>query len=112
MKHLSIWMLLLALSATLAVSADPLPGFRYEDATKLQIINKGWDNTTEPYTRLPQQYMDSCREEQQWLYNHSSGIAVRFATNSKRIAAQYNLKNNFHMQHMFFKPAIGRCFHN
>ena len=100
MKHLSIWMLLLALSATLAVSADPLPGFRYEDATKFQIINKGWDNTTEPYTRLPQQYMDSCREEQQWLYNHSSGIAVRFATNSKRIAAQYNLKNNFHMQHM------------
>jgi hypothetical protein len=93
-------MLLLALSATLAVSADPLPGFRYEDATKFQIINKGWDNTTEPYTRLPQQYMDSCREEQQWLYNHSSGIAVRFATNSKRIAAQYNLKNNFHMQHM------------
>ena len=100
MKHLNIWMLLLALSATLAVSADPLPGFRYEDATKFQIINKGWDNTTEPYTRLPQQYMDSCREEQQWLYNHSSGIAVRFATNSKRIAAQYNLKNNFHMQHM------------
>ena len=100
MKHLNIWMLLLALSATLAVSAEPLTGFRYEDATKFQIINKGWDNTTEPYTRLPQQFMDSCREEQQWLYNHSSGIAVRFATNSKRIAAQYNLKNNFHMQHM------------
>jgi hypothetical protein len=80
--------------------ADALTGFRFVDATEFQIINKGWDNTTEPYTRLPQQYMDSCREDQQWLYNHSSGIAVRFATNSKRIAAQYNLKNNFHMQHM------------
>ena len=100
MKHLSIWLLLLALSATLAVSADPLAGFRYEDATKFQIINKGWDNTTEPYTRLPQTYLDSCRKEQAWLYNHSAGIAVRFATNSKRIAAQYNLKNNYHMQHM------------
>ena len=88
------------LCSVLGAYADALPGFRYEDATKFQIINKGWDNTTEPYTRLPQQYMDSCREEQQWLYNHSSGIAVRFATNSKRIAAQYNLKNNFHMQHM------------
>ena len=86
MKHLNIWMLLLALSATLAVSADPLPGFRYEDATKFQIINKGWDNTTEPYTRLPQQYMDSCREEQQWLYNHSSGIAIRLLLVAKRTA--------------------------
>ena len=100
MKHIRILSLAALLVASLAVWADALPGFRYEDASKFQIINKGWDNTTEPYTRLPQQYMDSCREEQQWLYNHSSGIAVRFATNSKRIAAQYNLKNNFHMQHM------------
>lgn len=100
MKHLNFWMLLIAFSATLAVSADPLDGFRYEDATNFRIINKGWENTSEPYTRLPQAYMDSCRKDQQWLYDHSSGIAVRFASNSKRIAAQWNLKNNFHMQHM------------
>lgn len=100
MKHLNFWMLLVALSATLAVSADPLDGFRYEDATNFRIINKGWENTSESYTRLPQAYMDSCRKDQQWLYDHSSGIAVRFASNSKRIAAQWNLKNNFHMQHM------------
>ena len=100
MKNKSLLLLFVLLLLPVGVSADALTGFHYEDATKFQIINKGWDNTTEPYTRLPQQYMDSCREEQQWLYNHSSGIAVRFATNSKRIAAQYNLKNNFHMQHM------------
>lgn len=88
------------LLTSVGVFADALPGFKYVDATELQIINKAWDNTTEPYTRLTQQYMDSCREDQRWLYNHSSGIAIRFATNSKRIAAQYNLKNNFHMQHM------------
>lgn len=88
------------LLTSVGVYADALPGFKYVDATELQIINKAWDNTTEPYTRLTQQYMDSCREDQRWLYNHSSGIAIRFATNSKRIAAQYNLKNNFHMQHM------------
>lgn len=100
MKHLNLWMLLILFSTTMTVSAGELKGFRYEDASKFRIINKGWDNTTEPYTRLPQQYMDSCRKDQQWLYNHSSGIAVRFATNSKRVAAQWNLKNNFHMQHM------------
>jgi hypothetical protein len=99
MKHFYLFIIFLVCSITTAY-ADALPGFRYEDATNFLIINKGWDNTTEPYTRLPQQYMDSCRDEQKWLYNHSSGIAVRFATNSKRIAAQYNLKNNFHMQHM------------
>ena len=100
MKHFNLWMLLIALFATLTVSADPLTGFRFEDATNFRIINRGWDNTSEPYTRLPQAFMDSCRKDQQWLYNHSSGIAVRFASNSKRIAAQWNLKNNFHMQHM------------
>lgn len=100
MKHFNLWMLLIALFATLTVSAEPLTGFRFEDATNFRIINRGWDNTSEPYTRLPQAFMDSCRKDQQWLYNHSSGIAVRFASNSKRIAAQWNLKNNFHMQHM------------
>lgn len=100
MKNFYILLLFVMLLTSVGVFADALPGFKYVDATELQIINKAWDNTTEPYTRLTQQYMDSCREDQRWLYNHSSGIAIRFATNSKRIAAQYNLKNNFHMQHM------------
>lgn len=100
MKNYNLLVLLLMLLSSIGAMADALPGFRYVDATELQIINKGWDNTTEPFTRLPQQYMDSCRDDQKWLYNHSTGIAVRFATNSKRIAAQYHLKNNFHMQHM------------
>jgi hypothetical protein len=100
MKNFYLLLLFVMLLTSVGVFADALPGFKYVDATELQIINKAWDNTTEPYTRLTQQYMDSCREDQRWLYNHSSGIAIRFATNSKRIAAQYNLKNNFHMQHM------------
>ena len=100
MKSVKILSVAALLLVSLAVSADALPGFRYEDASKFRIINKGWDNTSEPYTRLPQAYMDSCRKDQQWLYDHSSGIAVRFASDSKRIAAQWNLKNNFHMQHM------------
>lgn len=100
MKSVKILSVAALLLVSLAVSADALPGFRYEDASKFRIINKGWDHTSEPYTRLPQAYMDSCRKDQKWLYDHSSGIAVRFATDSKRIAAQWNLKNNFHMQHM------------
>lgn len=95
-----IWMLALILTAVYVLNAAEVPGFKYVDATTLRIINKAWHNTSEPYTRIPAYMKDSVRENQWWLYNHSSGIAVRFATDSKRIAAQYNLKNNFHMQHM------------
>lgn len=100
MKNSRRFLLMMAVLSSMFASAAELPGFRYEDAKNFRIINKGWENTSEPYTRLPQAYMDSCRKDQQWLYDHSSGIAVRFASNSKRIAAQWNLKNNFHMQHM------------
>ena len=100
MKNSRRFLLMMAVLSSMFASAAELQGFRYEDAKNFRIINKGWENTSEPYTRLPQAYMDSCRKDQQWLYDHSSGIAVRFASDSKRIAAQWNLKNNFHMQHM------------
>lgn len=88
------------LFCALTTQAAELPGFRYEDATHFRIINRGWETTSTPYSRMPAYMQDSCRQNQWWLYRHSSGIAVRFATDSKRIAAQYNLINNFHMQHM------------
>lgn len=82
------------------VFAEEKAEFRYVDASQFRIINKGWDTTAEPYVRLQAYMKDSVRPNQWWLYSHSSGIAIRFATNSKRIAAHYNLKYNFHMQHM------------
>lgn len=100
MKPIKAYILLFALLVPALAQAAELSGFRYEDATNFRIINRGWNNTATPYSRMPQYMQDSCRENQWWLYNHSAGIGIRFATNSKRIAAQYNLINNFHMQHM------------
>lgn len=100
MKTIKTYILLFALLVPILAQAAELSGFRYEDATNFRIINRGWNNTATPYSRMPQYMQDSCRENQWWLYNHSAGIGIRFATNSKRIAAQYNLINNFHMQHM------------
>lgn len=100
MKTIKTYILLFALLVPILAQAAELSGFRYEDATNFRIINRGWNNTVTPYSRMPQYMQDSCRENQWWLYNHSAGIGIRFATNSKRIAAQYNLINNFHMQHM------------
>lgn len=100
MKTIKTYILLFVLLVPVWAQAAELSGFRYEDATNFRIINRGWNNTATPYSRMPQYMQDSCRENQWWLYNHSAGIGIRFATNSKRIAAQYNLINNFHMQHM------------
>ena len=100
MKYIKFGILLLVVFCSSMAEAGELSGFRYEDATHFQIINKGWAETCATYCRMPAYMQDSCRDNQWWLYQHSSGIAIRFATNSRRIAAQYNLINNFHMQHM------------
>ena len=92
-----LFLTLLSFSELMAESKEE---FRYVDATEFRIINKGWSNTEAPYNRLPAYMKDSVRQNQWWLYTHSSGIGIRFATNSKRIAAHYNLRYNFHMQHM------------
>ena len=88
------------LMSSFVCMADDKPELRYVDATNFRIINKGWENTDGTYTRIPTYMKDSLRENQWWLYSHSSGIGIRFATNSTRIGAHYNLKYNFHMQHM------------
>lgn len=98
LKKSTFILLLLLMTAT--VHSAPLEGYKYTDARTLAIIGKGWEQTSGDYQRLPSYMKDSCRENQWWLYCHSAGVGIRFATNSTRIAAQWNLINNFHMQHM------------
>ena len=93
-------LLYIALLFAVVSQAAPLEGYKYTNARELKIIGKGWTETSGDYQRLPAYMKDSCRENQWWLYCHSAGVAVRFATNSTRIAGQWNLINNFHMQHM------------
>ncbi len=72
----------------------------YVDAQDLRIINKAFDDTARPYWRLPAYLQDSVRPDLWARQQCSTGIAVRFATDSKRVGVQYNLLNNFHMVHM------------
>ena len=55
MKKMNLILTAVLLCCGMSMLAGPLEGFRYEDASKFEIINKGWDNTSEAYTRLPQQ---------------------------------------------------------
>ncbi len=91
----------LAAAAFTAFAADqPEKPWKYVDAQELRVINKAWDNTLRPYTRIPAYLADSVRPELWERAQCSSGIAVRFATNSSRIGIRYRLLWNTHMLHM------------
>ncbi|MDE6463997.1 MAG: SGNH/GDSL hydrolase family protein [Muribaculaceae bacterium] len=100
MKQL-ILALALGAAAFGAMAADaPEKPWRYVDAQQLRVINKGWDNTLRPYTRIPAYLQDSVRPDLWERAQCSSGIAVRFATNSSRIGVRYQLLWDTHMLHM------------
>ncbi|MBQ9339879.1 MAG: SGNH/GDSL hydrolase family protein [Paludibacteraceae bacterium] len=95
------------------VGTTDKPSLRYEDALQFRIINRGFpyaktneaenqsaQYTESAYTRLPVYLKDSVRENLWWLAGCSTGIGIRFATDSRTIAARYNLKRNFYMAHM------------
>lgn len=73
---------------------------QYIDASDLRIINKGWENTLRKYTRIPAYLQDSVRAELWERSQCSSGIAVRFATDSRSVGVKYELLWDTHMIHM------------
>lgn len=74
--------------------------WKYVDARDLRVVNKGFDDTDGPYTRIPAALRDSVRKDLWSRSQCSSGIGVRFATNSSRIGVKYDLLWDFHMLHM------------
>ncbi len=100
-KHLfALAAALLAGFAILHAEDAPEKPWKYVDASELRVINKGWDNTLGPYTRIPATLKDSVRPDLWERAQCSSGIGVRFATNSSRIGVRYNLLWNTHLIHM------------
>ena len=72
----------------------------FYDALQFRVINKAFDNSLTPYTRIPAYLKDSVRPDLWERAKCSSGMAIRFATDSKAIAVRYNLLTNMHMAHM------------
>ncbi|MCH5221239.1 MAG: SGNH/GDSL hydrolase family protein [Muribaculaceae bacterium] len=92
--------LVAALCVLVAMAEDAPKEWRYVDAQELRIINKGWDNTLRDYTRIPAYLKDSVRTELWERAQCSSGIGVRFATNSSRIGVRYQLLWDTRLPHM------------
>lgn len=84
-----------------AFAADePEKPWKYVNAKELRIINKGFNDTERDFSRLPAYLKDSVRTSLWDRQQCSSGIGVRFATNSSRIGVRYKLHLNTHMIHM------------
>lgn len=100
LKKLFVAAAAIALFAGYLQAEEKATPLKYVNAQELRIINKGWNNTLRDYTRIPAYLKDSVRPDLWSRSQCSSGIGVRFATDSKRVAVRYRLLWNTHMLHM------------
>ena len=96
LKSLLVAVALMACFGTMAAEKE----MKYVNALDLRIINKGFDDSLTPYTRIPACLKDSVRSTLWERAQCCTGMAVRFATNSKTVGVRYNLLWNTHMVHM------------
>ncbi len=96
---LAFVMMVAALTVT-AQDFTNMDTLRFYDALQFRIINKAFDNSLTPYTRIPAYLKDSVRPDLWERAKCSSGMAIRFATDSRAVAVRYNLLTNMHMAHM------------
>lgn len=75
------------------------------DGNIFTIEGMGWNETSEPYDRLPKSAELKVSKDVWKLSHHSAGINIRFLTNSPFIKIKWQLKNEMlSMPHM---PATG-----
>ena len=73
---------------------------RYVNADQFPLIGKISEETETRYERLPATLKNQCRPSLWKLGKNTSGLAVRFCSNSTTIAAKWEVLNNAHMDHM------------
>jgi lysophospholipase L1-like esterase len=84
----------------LAATSDSL---KYVNARDLLLIGKGFANTQTTYERLPAR-LDGKTRPLVWSFSKNcSGLAIRFRTNSRAIAAKWELTENAVYNH--FAPS-------
>ena len=84
--------LLLAISANAQIV--------YHDASAFPLLGKATKTTLTRYERLPDSLRNISRKPLWELGRNSAGLAVRFRSNSTRIAAKWEVLLNRNMNHM------------
>lgn len=102
LKTLAMSIAMVAMAVGTAMAADETPAKKYVDARQLRIINKAFNDTERMYSRLPRDIKDSIAPGRElWERQQcSTGMGVRFATDSKNIGVKYDLFWNTHIIHM------------
>lgn len=72
----------------------------YHDAAVFPLLGKATEATITRYERLPDSLQNISRKPLWDLGRNSAGLAVRFRSNSTRIAAKWEVRNNTSMNHM------------
>lgn len=85
---------------SLAAKTDSI---KYIDASQFELIGKGFRETEGLYDRLPASLKGTTRPPVWSLSKNCSGLAIRFRTNSKTIAARWEVTGDVTMNH--FAPS-------
>lgn len=72
----------------------------YYDASRFPLLGKATQDTGARYERLPDSLKNISRPPLWNLSRNSAGMAIRFRSNSTRIAAKWETLSNNHMNHM------------
>lgn len=82
-------------------SAQGNQGTVWTDAKSLTLEGKGWTDTPGPYNRMPTKSVGKISDGVTWLATNSSGMVIRFITNSPNIQVKWKLtSDNLAMNHM------------
>jgi len=72
----------------------------YYDADQFPLVGKTSDETETRYERLPAYLKEVCRPPVWNLGKNTSGLAIRFRTNSTAISAKWEVTGDNRMNHM------------
>ncbi len=87
------------LLATCAAAAEP--AVDWHDVAALKVEGKAWPDTENPFDRLPARALSAVTDSVRGLSRQSTGMAVRFRTNSDSIRVRWSLGDPVYvMAHM------------
>ncbi len=90
---------LLSLAATVASCMAETP-FDFRSAENLPVTGTLAPDATARYSRLPDSLENNIRKDLWSLGLNSAGLALRFRSDSPRIAVRWHSRNKFNMNHM------------
>lgn len=83
-----------------AAVAQKQEEMKFISADSLMLMGKGFEQSIVKYGRLPKEMEGEFRKELISLGSNSSGLAVRFSTNSTAISARWKVTGNVSFNHM------------